>query len=189
MQIVTYSGHNPFILPEKLDNLKLAGDYDPVIRNYLTMAHYTDEALGILLEYLRSRPDYASTLIVITGDHEGLADYRKEATGHHNWVNGEQMTPFIAVNSPVGGRIEKTGGQADIYSTILQLMGLESYWWHGTGMSLLDPNHPGVALGSHAVHLTGDTTGIAPEIYNRLRAANRVSDLIIRHNLLSGHRH
>ena len=38
----------------------------------MIMANYTDHGLGILLDYLKSRPDYKDMMIVIIGDHEVL---------------------------------------------------------------------------------------------------------------------
>lgn len=40
--------------------------------DYMTVAHYTDEAIGKFVEYLKNRPEYERTMVVITGDHEGL---------------------------------------------------------------------------------------------------------------------
>ena len=73
LQFVTYSGHNPFKLPEALQQIQLKGDYPERMRDYMIMANYTDKAIGIIVDYLKSRPDYENTLVVITGDHEGLA--------------------------------------------------------------------------------------------------------------------
>lgn len=40
------------------------------------VANYTDYAIGPFIDYLKSRPDFDETMIVITGDHEGLASDR-----------------------------------------------------------------------------------------------------------------
>ena len=59
LQFVTYSGHNPFILPDNLKRIQLKGNYPRKMLDYMTMANYTDYAIGILLQYLKSRPDWA----------------------------------------------------------------------------------------------------------------------------------
>ena len=182
VQIVTYSGHNPFVLPEALDSLRLTGKYPKVVSDYMTMAHYTDGAIGTLIDYLRSRPDYDSTLVVITGDHEGLASYRREAVEKCDFVDAGQHTPLIVLNSPVGGRWEKPMGQVDIYTTLLQLAGLTDYGWHGMGQSAVE-GHPGVAIGSdHTAE--GDTAAAGSERMRRLYEAPRISGLIINNDLL-----
>lgn len=184
VQIVTYSGHNPFVLPEALDSLRLQGNYPKVVDDYMTMAHYTDGAIGGLIDYLRTRSDYDSTLIVITGDHEGLAAYRNEVAAECGFVDPGQHTPLIVVNSPVGGRLEKPIGQVDIYTTLLQLAGLSDYGWHGIGQSAVE-GHPGVAIGSnHTVE--GDTAAAGEAAMRWINEAPRISSLIINHDLLRG---
>lgn len=177
LQIVTYSGHNPFVLPEELDNLKLSGDYDATVKNYLTMARYTDEALGILVDYLRSRPDYADMLIVITGDHEGLASYRPAAVSRHSQVDAGCHTPLIVVNSPIGRRFDAPAGQIDVYPTLLTMLGLCDAEWRGLGVSMFSPRHPRAAVGQQG-EIESETT-VPDSVANRLRRARVISDRII----------
>ena len=118
LQIVTYSGHNPFILPDKLKRIHFKGNYPEKMRDYMTMANYTDHGLGILLSYLKSRPDYKDMMIVLIGDHEGLAADRKpicSSPAAKGIVSDKQFTPFIVLNAPVGGIYNKVMGQVDQY--------------------------------------------------------------------------
>ena len=71
VQIVTYSGHAPFRLPENLRRISFSEDVPQLMADYMITANYTDAAIGRLVGYLQSRSDYAHTMIVITGDHEG----------------------------------------------------------------------------------------------------------------------
>lgn len=85
------------------------------------------------MEYLKTLPQYDETLIVITGDHEGLATYREElcnAPGGKGIVSDKTFTPFIIVNSPVGMRYDKVMGQIDMYPTLLNLLN----WMITTGV-------------------------------------------------------
>lgn len=186
IQIVTYSGHNPFYLPDELDELKLDRKSLPTtVGNYLTTAHYTDAAIGTLVDYLSSRPDYDRTMIVITGDHEGLASERAELHQTCSFVNPRPEVPFIVINSPRGGRFDSVAGQIDIYPTILDLAGIESINdWRGMGCSMVSPKHPGVAVGSQG-ELFGDTTNVDSATLNSLTTARNISDCIITYNLLS----
>lgn len=97
LQFVTYSGHNPFILPDNLKRIQLKGNYPRKMLDYMTMANYTDHAVGILLQYLKSRPDWHETMVVIVGDHEGLAadraDIRRSAEGRRV-VSASQYTVY-----------------------------------------------------------------------------------------------
>ncbi len=186
LQLVTYSGHNPFILPDALKRIKLRGNYPTKMRDFITMANYTDHALGILLNYLKTRPDYQNTIIVITGDHEGLAadreDIRRSTIGH-KMVSAHQYTPFIVVNSPVGLRYDAVMGQVDMYPTLLNLLHLDDYAWKGIGQSILDPSKAPAAVGSNMnVEVTGEN--VSPQEIKRLKQAHTVSDLMIRYDWL-----
>lgn len=141
IQIVTYSGHNPFRLPENLDSLHLQGNYPQLLCDYMTTAHYTDGAIATIVEYIKQRPDYDRTMIVIVGDHEGLASYRSTMHQECEWVDPRPMTPLVVINAPVGMRYDQALGQVDVYPTLLQLMGLTQYPWHGIGQSIFDPGY------------------------------------------------
>lgn len=188
VQFVTYSGHNPFVLPDRLKRIDIPKKYPERMRDYMTMANYTDWAVGQLIDYLSSRSDYAETIIVIVGDHEGLASDRGELLKSplaKGIVDKGQHTPFIVVNSPVGGRYEPTMGQIDIYPTLLNLMRLDGYCWHGLGQSALDPVKPPYAISSTSNLIEGDTTGVAATVIHNIATMRDISDKILRHNALT----
>lgn len=186
LTFVTYSGHNPFRLPDNLRDPAFSlpkGKYPERMADYVTMAHYTDSRLRTLIEYLRSRPDYAETLVVITGDHEGLAGDRAEilrSAAARGVVSPLQLTPFIVLNSPVAGRRDTVMGQIDMYPTLLSLLGLDSYGWKGQGQNILMPGRVEAAISSMTGETLGDTTRVAPGAMRNLRSARRISDLTIK---------
>lgn len=189
LTFVTYSGHSPFVLPDKFKDSKfdLSDTKLPEkLKDYITMAHYTDSQLHTIVDYLKSRPDYDDTLILITGDHEGLGVLREESRMASKeasaLVSSGQFTPLIMLNSPVTGRIDKVVGQVDIYPTLLNLLGLDDYEWKGLGCSILSPVHPGIAISSMTLEMAGDSTSIRPEIVRSLNRGRRVSDAIIRND-------
>ena len=67
-----------FKLPEELKEIHFSPAIPQKMNDYMTTARYTDKAIGKFVEYLKTLPQYDETLIVITGDHEGLATYREE---------------------------------------------------------------------------------------------------------------
>ena len=192
--MVTYSGHNPFNLPEKLRKINFDGDYPEIIKNYLITANYTDDSLRDIIDYLKTRPDWDETLVVITGDHEGLASDRKEALENKNsskFVDPGQHTPLIILNSPVRGTFTGTMGEIDIYPTLLDLMGNNSEKWKGVGFSVTDArngtfnsNFKGIAVSSSGM-LEGDTSSTDTGLKKHIEKARDVSDLILRFNLLN----
>lgn len=105
MQLVTYSGHAPFKLPEELKEIHFSPAIPQKMNDYMTTARYTDKAIGKFVEYLKTLPQYDETLIVITGDHEGLATYREElcnAPGGKGIVSDKTFHPFH--HSKLSGR-------------------------------------------------------------------------------------
>lgn len=95
-------------------------------------------------------------------------------------MSDKLLTPFIVLNSPVGMRYDKFMGQIDIYPTLLNLMQLDAYRWHGLGQSILDPRKQGVAVGS-VMNVEG--TGSDKEV-ERLKEAHTVSDYMLRYDWL-----
>lgn len=183
MQFVTYSGHAPFKLPDHLRTITFPASIPEKAADYMTTAHYTDKAIGDFVAYLKTLPQYKETIVVIVGDHEGLASYRQELVGNpacRGLVSDKQLTPFIVLNSPVGMRYDKFMGQIDIYPTLLNLMQLAAYRWHGLGQSILDPRKQGVAVGS-VMNVEG--TGSDKEV-ERLKEAHTVSDYMLRYDWL-----
>ena len=183
MQFVTYSGHAPFKLPDHLRTITFPASIPEKAADYMTTAHYTDKAIGDFVAYLKTLPQYKETIVVIVGDHEGLASYRQELVGNpacRGLVSDKQLTPFIMLNSPVGMRYDKFMGQIDIYPTLLNLMQLDAYRWHGLGQSILDPRKQGVAVGS-VMNVEG--TGSDKEV-ERLKEAHSVSDYMLRYDWL-----
>ena len=183
MQFVTYSGHAPLKLPDHLRTITFPASIPEKAADYMTTAHYTDKAIGDFVAYLKTLPQYKETIVVIVGDHEGLASYRQELVGNpacRGLVSDKQLTPFIVLNSPVGMRYDKFMGQIDIYPTLLNLMQLDAYRWHGLGQSILDPRKQGVAVGS-VMNVEG--TGSDKEV-ERLKEAHTVSDYMLRYDWL-----
>lgn len=186
VQMVTYSGHFPFRLPDELKTITFSDTIPEMMRDYMTDAHYTDAAIGSFIDYLRTRPDYDSTLVVITGDHEGLANNRRDlcASKGGDVISKDEFTPLIILNAPAAMTYDGVMGQIDIYPTILELLGLRDYKWHGLGQSILDPSKAAVAVSPRMV-VKGDTAGITAARLEHLRQTPEISDLIIRFNLLN----
>ncbi len=180
VQLVTYSGHTPFVIPEELRQVEFDTRYPDRLRNYMTVANYTDRAIGELIDRLRANPKFDDTMIVITGDHEGIGVDRAKMVRDPevaNFLSDQQFVPFIVLNSPVSGRYDEVMGQIDIYPTLLDLAGLGEYQWRGVGQSILDSTRP-----PYAVSAQGEIIGVAddnPQRQNHKRKAYDISDKII----------
>ena len=147
----------------------------------MVVANYTDYAVGQFISFLRSQKKFENTMIVITGDHEGFGLTRKPLYEHplgKNIISPERFTPLIVLNSPVHLRYEKVMGQVDMYPTLLDLIGADTYPWRGLGQSILSPEKRSFAI-SPQMEIIGDTVGVAAAEIHHAKDAWRISDLII----------
>ena len=141
-QLVTYSGHGPFIIPDEYKRISFSPGMPEVLNNYLTAANYTDYAIGKFIERLQEEGLFDETMIVVTGDHEGLAYLRQslcETKEGGGLVSPFEYTPFIVINSPVGMRYEKVMGQVDIYSNIIGFDRTGRLWLERYGAEYFRP--------------------------------------------------
>ena len=71
--IVTLTSHHPFEMPEHLQFLDTAGQYDGYhdrhFNNYLQSIHYVDRAIGKFVDGLEQKGILDDTMLVIYGDH------------------------------------------------------------------------------------------------------------------------
>lgn len=197
VEVITYSSHFPFTIPAEHRHITLSGDYPEPLGDYITAINYTDNAIGEFVDYLFSRPDAGHMMIVIVGDHEGLASWREQlrdsSPGIAGLVDAEPFVPMIVLNSPVSGRYDAVMGQVDIYSTILDLAGIpttslssfsgDTGIFPGLGFSALSPSAPGIAIDITG-RIVGQADSVPPAMLDHLKQSYSVSSTIIRADLL-----
>lgn len=180
LQFVTYSSHHPFVIPEELHRIRLRQEMPRRLRDYLTAVNYVDHALGEFIAALRRNPRLSDAMIVITGDHEGLASERPalaSSAAGRGLVSEGRFTPLIVVNAPAAMRCTDTVGQIDIYPTLLDLLGLDDYHWRGLGRSLLRADAPRAAVDPRLERVGAAVDSTTEE---HMRQAWSLSDRIIR---------
>ena len=181
LQLVTYSGHAPFVIPDELRELHFSDAVPEKMADYMHAAHYTDSAIGEFVDFLKTLPQYDETLIVITGDHEGLADYRSAIRATDmgkKHVSAGLFTPLIVLNSPCGAmRYDGVMGQIDVYPTLLDLLGVVDYPWRGMGGSILNQAKAPFAV-SPQLEAVGE--GYDSASLDHARRAYDVSDIMLR---------
>lgn len=179
VEIVTYSSHFPFIINPESREISLSDTYPPKLAEYITAINYADSALGQLIGYLRTRSDWDRTMVVIVGDHEGLASKRKEILGNSKtWqalIDTDTYVPLIVLNATIPGHRDEIMGQIDVYSTTLDQMGVTPVW-PGLGFSALSPLSQAYASGApEACGVSGDPAGrVCRIITGQKRAGNAI---------------
>lgn len=189
VQCITYSGHNPFILPDSLKRVSFSPEVPEVLNNYMTMANYTDWAIGEFVAKIKADKRFDNTLVVIMGDHEALGTVRKELCNDpvgKDIVADKSFVPLIILNAPFNMYYGKVMGQVDVYPTLLDLLGLNDYWWKGLGESIFNPQKPDFDVDPQ-FNLIGDTASVPDENIRQAKEAWEISDMIIRYDYL-GHK-
>ena len=105
-------------------------------KNYLINCHYTDIQIGRYLNDLKEKGLYDNSLIVIVSDHDAHSDY----LGMEGKISRE--IPIYIVNGGIDDSNAWMGecNQLDVYTTILDIMGIQSTW-RGLGHTLLNKNY------------------------------------------------
>jgi phosphoglycerol transferase MdoB-like AlkP superfamily enzyme len=135
--LISMSAHHPFnFLPESMPKLKLPEKYEGSFAgNYIQSEHYTDEALGDLINKMKETGIWENSMLVIYGDHMGLPVYSLNDTDHELLESalGKPYSYSSMLNIPLlivaPGLLEpevrtQTAGQIDIMPTIANLAGL-----------------------------------------------------------------
>jgi glucan phosphoethanolaminetransferase (alkaline phosphatase superfamily) len=137
------AGHHPYVTPKR-GPFPGAKDID----RYRNALHYADEALGQLLEGLRSRGLYEETLVVITGDHGEAFGQHDGNYGHTMFLYEENVwVPYLIVAPGLTERAERVRrvvSLVDTAPTVLDLLGVRVPEGR-QGRSMLD-GQSGVAL-------------------------------------------
>lgn len=110
-----------------------------VSENYANTIHLTDEYLSEFFNELHKRPEFAKSIIIITGDNG-------YPTGQHNYYHNEASyfeeffrTPLIIYSSSVDLSkidIDGTFSHLDLAPTILDMLGIQVYNGHFYGKSI-----------------------------------------------------
>jgi lipoteichoic acid synthase len=132
---ISLSSHYPYKY-EYFENYDFdVGDLEGTFLGYyLKAVNYADKALGTLIEELKNRGLYDSTLLAIYGDHSAvpkeysneLIDFLKVDDDSFEWMK-LQKVPLIIRYPGIdkGSIVSTTGGEIDLLPTIANLMGFE----------------------------------------------------------------
>lgn len=134
--VLSYSTHQPYRDPID-DSLTLTdASLSKTYKNYLIACHYADVWLQKYFDFLKQQGVYDNSLIVITADHHAHLD----AFGMGDKVTKE--LPLFIVNGRVDMEQAWTGAmnQLDVYTTLLDVMGVKS-GWHGLGHTVLTKDY------------------------------------------------
>ena len=131
--IITLSSHVPYKMPDSCQGLELLPeDEGTLFGNYIQAVHYTDEAIGEFIDYIKELGLYDNSIIALYGDHFGI-DCKNEAAEQvkaflgRDYTYNEMLNIPLIIHIPGSGiheTVETTGGQVDFMPTVLNLLGI-----------------------------------------------------------------
>lgn len=182
--VVLNSSHMPFEPADKYKGLKLSDELDDTyLGGYLQLVNYVDRQIGNLLERLNEIGMLDNTVIVITGDHNGVHKYYEYSLiqwyDEYPWVNvnGNYTVPLIIHSDDMEECVSSDviAGQIDLMPTLAYLMGMpeEEYINSAMGRNLLKTNR------SYAIYRDGTIYGELTEAEKEIVAGSyKISDML-----------
>ncbi|PLS17177.1 glycerol phosphate lipoteichoic acid synthase [Bacillus sp. M6-12] len=173
-KFITLSNHFPFKMDEG-DTAFPAGQFgeDKVVNQYFQSAHYMDAAIQQFFNDLKASGLYDNTMVVMYGDHYGISENHNEAMAN---VIGKEITPydnamlqripvFIHVPGVKGNANHTFGGQVDVRSTVLHLLGIDTKDYLESGSDLLSENRKQIVPFRNGDFVSAETTKIGDQCY------------------------
>ena len=134
--ILTMSTHQPYEGYEEHGFVVKDPSLPQRYKNYLISCHYMDMQVGKYLEELKKKGLYNNSLIVIVSDH----DARPRYLDMEGKISDD--IPVYFVNGGIDNSKAWDGecNQLDVYTTILDIMGIDTKW-RGLGHTLLNKEY------------------------------------------------
>lgn len=183
---VTVSNHFPFDeLTNGNEGFPTPNTDDKTINGYFATANYLDSAIEEFFNYLKASGLYENTMVILYGDHFGIANSRnttlapllnKNPLVWNNYDNAMlQRVPFmIHIPGYTNGGINHTyAGQIDAMPTIMHLLGVDTTGFVELGQDLLNPERNQVVAFRDGRFVTPKYTVIGTEIYDT-KTGNRI---------------
>ena len=143
IQIVTLTSHEPF---GGTSDILLPSDMPNMMADYIRSVNCTDGYIGEMIDSLLQYNLLDNTTILITGDHTIFHKERRDKFSQYCKENNldygveEEYCPLIIYSKNISNQFEcfDEAYQMDAYSTLLNVLGYDNYYWKGFGVNLLD---------------------------------------------------
>ena len=141
--LFTISNHHPWITPEHHVSPNFQTHKTVLHQRFLQTTHYTDHALGLLIDLLRQKGLSKKTVLVIVGDHGQPMGQHQGNVYYSRFLYEENVrVPLLIIadgriNNPQ--TIDEIGSHVDLLPTLTDLLELKGSH-SGCGTSLLRKN-------------------------------------------------
>lgn len=134
--LLTLSMHEPYDSSVE-HGFHLNDDNLPLrYKNYLTTCHYFDQQIGKYIDHLKAGGHYDNSLIVIAADHNVNPMFIEMEADEYQYL------PLYIINGNIDESTCWKGicNQLDVYTTLLDILGVDSEW-RGLGHTLLKQDY------------------------------------------------
>lgn len=193
--LVTLTSHGPFDFEGIPHELELGALEGTDAGHYLHAVHYTDKAIGLLLDRLKADGTLDNSILLAYGDHAGVfrnntgfADLLQiQKDDEVGWTRMEKRVPFL-LRLPGGayaGDRPSAGGQVDIAPTVAALLGIHTDETYFFGRNLMAkpkgivPFYTGSALNDDLLFWSKDINPALGKCYDRRSGAELEIDRCI----------
>ena len=151
LKLITVTNHYPYDLDKKNQSIAKTETGDETVDGYVQTAHYLDQAIGQLMQWLQKTGLAKNTLLVFYGDHYGISGNHHKASAEllnqdefTNFDNLKfQRVPLMFHMRGLKGGVKKTyGGEIDVLPTLLNLLGIKNQKTIQFGHDLLSKKAP-----------------------------------------------
>jgi Phosphoglycerol transferase and related proteins, alkaline phosphatase superfamily len=166
--LITLSSHYPFKIPEKNQSLDVAPYQGTLFGDYLEAVHYTDQSIGEFVKSLQAKGLLDTSILTIYGDHPAPLDrtdpnlgrflgYPNGTIDDFHWLALQKVPLLIHLpGDAIKGIQEVTGGQTDLFPTLLGLLGEKASQYPLLGHDLLHSPAAGLAISRNGMLVSGN---------------------------------
>lgn len=145
-KLITVTNHYPYLLDQQNKSIGKLHTGDKTVDPYIQTAHYLDQSIAELLDYLDKTGLRKNSILILYGDHYGISNNHMGAIDKilkSKKVNNYQLAmfqkvPFMINMEGLKGGINHTyGGEIDVLPTLEDLLGMSSKNYIQFGQDLL----------------------------------------------------
>ena len=163
LEMVTMTMHTPYPQDKVRHSWILDSDtLNAEVRGYLNCVNLTDSCIGAFINALRLNGLDNNTVVAIVSDHTQLYRNRVMGVSDYDAVPDDWGIPMLISGCDTTLRYEPVIGQVDVFPTLLDVMGANSYPWKGLGHSLLRYDITS-AIQPRNMSVLGDSTALTPQ--------------------------
>lgn len=162
LEMVTMTMHAPYPKDNLTSTWISSSDVlNAEARGYLECVHVTDSCIGAFIDDLRNQGLIGNTVVTIVSDHTQIYRNRIEGRTDYEFVPDDWGIPMIIAGADTTMRYEPVIGQVDVFPTLLDVMGANTYHWKGLGHSIL--RYPVTsAIQPRNMSVIGDSSALTP---------------------------